>query len=134
MKEHSEENEFWIFLDVIDSGFSIDAIEDLKRGFFDTIFNTYPDKDVYILVTANEYEMARGEKCFDVVGCRYVNIKSYDRYRNLVLKSREYKDARIEAAVQAEEKRKAEKEPESEEDESKEEDGSFRGRDWKKER
>ena len=75
--------------------------------------------------------MARGEKCFDVVGCRYVNIKSYDRYRNLVLKSREYKDARIEAA---EEKRKIEKESESKEDENKKEDGNFRGRDWKKER
>lgn len=50
--------------------------------------------------------MARGEKCFDVVGCRYVGIKSYERYRNLVLKSREYKDARIEAA----EKRKKRKE------------------------
>lgn len=131
MKEHPEENEFWIFFDGIDSGFSIDAIEDLKRGLFDTIFNTYPGKDIYILVTANEYEMARGEKCFDVVGCRYVNIKSYDRYRNLVLKSREYKDARIEAA---EEKRKIEKESESKEDENKKEDGNFRGRDWKKER
>ena len=131
MKEHPEENEFWIFLDGIDSGFSIDAIEDLKRGLFDTIFNTYPGKDIYILVTANEYEMARGEKCFDVVGCRYVNIKSYDRYRNLVLKSREYKDTRIEAA---EEKRKIEKESESKEDENKKEDGNFRGRDWKKER
>lgn len=52
-------------------------------------------------------------------------------YRNLVLKSREYKDTRIEAA---EEKRKIEKESESKEDENKKEDGNFRGRDWKKER
>ena len=43
--------------------------------------------------------MARDEMCFDVVSCRYVNIKSYNRYRNLVLKSREYKDARIESAT-----------------------------------
>lgn len=108
MRKYPDEKEFWIFLDGIDSGFSIDAIEDLKRGLFDTIFSTYPDKDIYILVAANEYEMARGEKCFDVVGCRYVGIKSYERYRNLVLKSREYKDARIEAAEKKAEKDEAE--------------------------
>ena len=68
MRKYPDEKEFWVFLDGIDSGFSIDAIEELKRGLFDTIFATYPDKDIYILVTANEYEMARGEKCFDVVG------------------------------------------------------------------
>lgn len=94
MRKYPDEKEFWVFLDGIDSGFSIDAIEELKRGLFDTIFSTYPDKDIYILVAANEYEMARGEKCFDVVSCRYVGIKSYERYRNLVLKSREYKDKR----------------------------------------
>ena len=89
----------WLLLDGVDSGFSIDAIEDLKRGLFDTIFEMYPDKEIYIIVSANEYEMARGEMCFDVVNCRYVNIKSYDRYRKIVMKSREYKDARIEAVV-----------------------------------
>lgn len=93
-KKYTDEKEFWIFLDGIDSGLSIDAIEDLKRGLFDTIFNTYPDKEVYIIASANEYELARGEQCFDTVECRYVNIKSYTRYRNIILKSREYKDNR----------------------------------------
>lgn len=64
MHKYQNEKEFWIFLDGIDSGFSIDAIEDLKRGLFDTIFSTYPDKDIYILVTANEYEMALRRKVF----------------------------------------------------------------------
>lgn len=99
LQKYQNENEFWIFLDGIDSGFSVDAIVDLKRGLFDTIFETCPDKNIYIIVSANEYEMARDEMCFDVVSCRYVNIKSYNRYRNLVLKSREYKDARIESAI-----------------------------------
>lgn len=93
-KKHPDEKEFWIFLDGIDSGLSVDAIEDLKRGLFGTIFKTYADKEIYIIASANEYELARGEKCFDTVECRYVNIKSYDRYRNVILKSREYKDNR----------------------------------------
>lgn len=74
-----DKTDAWLLLDGVDSGFSIDAIEDLKRGLFDTIFEMYPDKEIYIIVSANEYEMARGEMCFDVVNCRYVNIKSYDR-------------------------------------------------------
>lgn len=130
MKAHPEEKEFWIFLDGIDSGFSIDSIEDLKHGLFDTIFKTYPDKDVYIIVTANEYEMARGEMCFDVVGCRYVNIKSYERYRNIVMKSREYKDSRIEAAIK---KRDAEKDANKEDAEENETD-KIGERTWKKTR
>lgn len=94
IKKHPESKEYWVFLDAIDSGFSVDSIVDLKEGLFKSIFETYPNKDIYIIVSANEYEMARGEACFDVVGCRYVNIKSYDRYRSLILKSREYKDNR----------------------------------------
>ena len=116
MKKSPDIDEFWLLLDGVDSGFSIDAIEDLKRGLFDTIFEMYPDKEIYIIVSANEYEMARGEMCFDVVNCRYVNIKSYDRYRKIVMKSREYKDARIEAAEKRakKEKDKGQKNPKEE--------------------
>lgn len=136
MKKYPNEKEFWIFLDGVDSGFSIDAIEDLKRGLFDTIFKCYPDKDIYIIASANEYEMARGEKCFDTVGCRYVNIKSYERYRNLVLKSREYKDARIEAAIKREEekKKKAMTGNEDADLNNAEKENSIKERKWKKER
>lgn len=131
MKKYPDEKEFWIFLDGVDSGFSVDAIEDLKRGLFDTIFDCYPDKDIYIIASANEYEMARGEKCFDTVNCRYVNIKSYERYRSLVLKSREYKDERIKKAVKRAESQK-EKAAERDSDNVKE--SSFQAREWKKER
>lgn len=131
MKKYPDEKEFWIFLDGVDSGFSVDAIEDLKRGLFDTIFGCYPDKDIYIIASANEYEMARGEKCFDTVNCRYVNIKSYERYRSLVLKSREYKDERIKKAVKRAESQK-EKAAEKDSDNVKE--SSFQAREWKKER
>ena len=37
MEKSPDINEFWLLLDGVDSGFSIDAIEDLKRGLFDTI-------------------------------------------------------------------------------------------------
>lgn len=87
-------DEYWILLDAADSGLSIDGVEDLKCGLFNSIFEKYSDKTIYIIVSANEYEMARGEHCFDVVNCKYVNIKSYDRYRSIVMRSRQYKDKR----------------------------------------
>lgn len=92
LKDNKNNNELWILLDSIDSGLSVDAIVDLKEGLFGAIFETNPDKDIYIVVTANEYELARGEKCFDVINCRYISIKSYEKYRNVILKSREQKD------------------------------------------
>ena len=93
-KQHPNSEEYWILLDAIDGGLSIDAIVDIKEGLFKTIFDTYPNKKIYIIVSANGYEMARGEKCFNTVNCEYINIKSYERYRNIILKSREYKDKR----------------------------------------
>jgi hypothetical protein len=38
--------------------------------------------------------MARGEQCFDVINGKYVYIKSYEKYRSVILKSRDKKDAR----------------------------------------
>ena len=38
--------------------------------------------------------MARGEKCFDTWLCKYIDIKSYEEYREFILKSRERKDKR----------------------------------------
>lgn len=107
-RKNPDKNEFWILLDGVDSGMSIDAVEDLKRGLFDTIFEHYHDKDIYLLVTANAYEMARGERCFDVVNGRYVTIKSYERYRKAILASREYKNARITKAAESQHEEEAE--------------------------
>lgn len=56
--------------------------------------DVHKKKDVYIVVSANAYEMARGENCFDVVNGRYISIKSYEKYRSVVLKSRDKKNKR----------------------------------------
>ena len=85
----------------------------------------------------DEYEMARGEMCFDVVNCRYVNIKSYDRYRKIVMKSREYKDARIEAAAKRNEAKEESEAPDEDEEDDDVETGSLRDsidKIWKKKR
>ena len=90
-KLYADEKELWFFFDAIDSGLSIDNILDIKEYLFKTVIEHNADKDVYIIVSANEYEMASGEKCFDVQRCQYVNIKTYNAYKKLVLKSKERK-------------------------------------------
>ena len=94
-KKTHESKERWILLDAIDSGFSIDNIIDLKEQLFNTIFKTARDKEVYIVISANEYELARGEKCFDVWQGKYVSIETYDAYREAILESRKQKDKRF---------------------------------------
>lgn len=103
-KSYSNSEEYWILLDAIDSGLSVDAVTDVKEYLFKTVFEEFTDKNIYIIVSANEYEMARGEKCYDTVNCRYVNVKTYERYRNIVLKSRNFKDERDRKAAEYKQK------------------------------
>ena len=83
--------ERWILLDAIDSGLSVDNIVDIKEQLFKTILEHNFDNDIYIVVSANEYEMARNENCFDVYNGKYINFKDYDDYRDFILKSKEQK-------------------------------------------
>ena len=89
-------NERWILLDAIDSGLSVDNVVDLKECLFKTILEDDFDGSIYIVVSANEYELCRGENCFDVYNGKYVKFSNYERYRNFILKSREIKDKRYE--------------------------------------
>ena len=94
VRENRDKPELWILLDAIDSGLSIDNVREIKEGLFATILDDNPNSDVYIVVSANEYEMCIGMNCFDVVNGKYINIKSYNSFAKAVLRSREYKDKR----------------------------------------
>ena len=86
--------ELWVFMDAVDSGYSVDNIEDIKN-FIHLILRDYGEKNnIYFIVSANEYEMARNEQCFDVLRGKYRIFKTYDGYRNFILKTREEKNKR----------------------------------------
>lgn len=87
-------NERWILLDAVDSGLSIDNIVDIKEALFKTILEYNYNNEIYIIVSANEYEMARGEHCFDVYNGKYVKLKDYDTFRDFILQSKEFKNQR----------------------------------------
>ena len=92
VRDHKEEKEMWIFLDACDSGLSIDNVVDVKKYLFDIIIKDNPNSDVYIIASANEYELARDERCFDVQSGEYITFDSYDEYREMILKSKENKN------------------------------------------
>lgn len=93
-ENNGSDKELWIFMDAVDSGYSVDNIEDVKN-FIHLILKDYENNnDIYFIISANEYEMVRNEQCFDVLRGKYRNFKSYEAYRNFILKTREEKNKR----------------------------------------
>lgn len=95
--EISDSKERWILLDAVDSGYSIDNIIDLKH-LFSLILNDSKDMNLktYIVVSCNEYELANGEQCFDVMNGNYITFKDYEDFKKFILNSRAKKEKREE--------------------------------------
>lgn len=93
--EVPETKERWLLLDAIDSGYSIDNVVEvkdvLKMAINDFKVNGY---DLFIVASANEYELANGEDCFDVNGGEYIRFEDYEDFKKFILKSRDIKDTR----------------------------------------
>ena len=91
-------NERWLLLDAIDSGLSVDNIVDIKDLLFKTIIEDSEAQGIktFIIVSANEFEMAREEQCMDVHTGKYRTFSGYESYRKFILKSKEIKNKRYE--------------------------------------
>lgn len=88
-------NERWFLFDAIDSGYSIDNIIELKEVFNLMISDSKKiNKDLYIIVSTNSYEMADNENCFDVMSGKYIRFENYDEYKKFIIKSRKRKEKR----------------------------------------
>ena len=86
--------EVWLFFDAVDSGLSVDGVVELKEDLFSFVMEMNSDKDVYIVIAANEYELVRGERCLDVARLEPVEFSDYEAYRKFILASRKKKEAR----------------------------------------
>lgn len=88
-------NERWILFDAMDSGYSIDNVIEMK-DFFQLVIDDAKDqnKDLYIVISSNEYELAYGSDCFDVMEGKYICFDTYEDYKNFILRTREKKDKR----------------------------------------
>lgn len=94
--KNSNSDKIFILLDAIDSGLSIDYVVELKKYLFKTILEDTSKKGIetYIIISANEYEMARNEKCFLIPDMKYDTFKDYNEYRDFIIKSRNKKNKR----------------------------------------
>lgn len=91
-----KEKTLFILADAIDSGLSVDNVVNVKKYLFDTILEDCKKKniDVYIIVSSNEYELARNEKCLDVYNCEYISFNNYEQYREFIINSCKLKKLR----------------------------------------
>lgn len=94
-----------LLFDAIDSGLSIDQVRDIKEYLFKQILDVYDNEHLYIIVSANEYELCRSYSCFNVTESKYVTINSYDDYTNEILRTRMYKEQQIDKLIEKEKKR-----------------------------
>ena len=90
-----DSEDLWIFMDSIDSGLSIDNVVEVKDMCKQIIEICGRNRSVYIIISANLYEFARDEDCFDVYRGKYIRFKSYEKYREFILKTRQEKDNRV---------------------------------------
>lgn len=96
IRNHPDNKELWILFDAIDSGLSIDNITDVKEYLFKIILNDPGNafRDIYIIASANEYELANGERCLDVYNGKFIKFKNYPRFRQFILDSKKWKNER----------------------------------------
>lgn len=109
------DNKRVLLFDATDSGMSIDSVCEIK-GLFNLVLEDAKkdNKELYIIIAANEYELARGEQCFDVNDGKYLTFSDYEDYRNFILNSRKKKEKRIDKQIIWQEKQKVKEEKEYE--------------------
>ena len=91
-KEGKKPKEIWIIVDAVDSGLSIDNIVQVKN-FFNLILDNEVDSEVYIVVSANTYEMTIDvDRCIDVTNFKEITFNTYDSYKKFIIKSNEQKE------------------------------------------
>lgn len=91
-KEETVSQERWIFFDAVDSGLSIDNILDFKEFVLNPIIKN--NSDLYVIISANSYEMVNGEQCLDIYNGQYCTFNNYEEYKKFICKTRERKEKR----------------------------------------
>ena len=71
-----------ILIDAIDSGMSIDKLRDVAE-LLDMIAKDIEGKNVYLVISTNNYELAKG-RCLNPRTGKYVSFGSYEEYANFI--------------------------------------------------
>lgn len=84
--------EVWFLFDAVDSGLSIDNIQEVKTYLFEPILNDCKKYNVdgYIVLSANQYECTAGADCICMHDFKHRIFKTYNGYKKYILKCAEY--------------------------------------------
>lgn len=79
--------EVFVLFDGLDSGLSIDGIDELIELFYRTMIKDSMNNgiDMYIIVSANTYEFVRYQDCIFVSNASHVKFDNYEKYRRFIL-------------------------------------------------
>ena len=96
-----ETKERWILFDAIDSGYSIDNVIDLKNSISEMIRH-FSDNgyELYVVVSANEFELAYQTPCMDVTNGKYMTFDTYDQFKKFIVASAKKKHKRDERVME----------------------------------
>lgn len=83
IKTNKNEKQLVILLDALDSGLDCEGFSQIN-DVFKTIQKDF-GRELYIILSANNYGLVDSHKCFDTKNCKYVEIKSYEDYKNFIL-------------------------------------------------
>ena len=98
----------FVLCDAVDSGLSIDNILEVK-DIFDLVVNNEKKAhgiDVYMIFSANSFELAREQNCFDVYECKYITFNDYEEYKKYILSTKKLKEKRLKRAENIVKKKK----------------------------
>lgn len=92
-ENHEIFKKFYIFLDGIDSGTDIETIDFIKDTIFKDLISVFDAYGItlYIVASANNYELVRDMDCMEVYSGKYRRFSDYEEYRNYILKTYQYK-------------------------------------------
>ena len=79
------------------------------KDIFDLVVNNEKKAhgiDVYMIFSANSFELARGQNCFDIYECKYIAFDDYEEYKKYILSTKKLKEKRIKRSENTVKKKK----------------------------
>ena len=91
----------FILFDAIDSGLSIDGVIDTKENLLNVIVDDCENKgiEVYIIASANKFELARNVRSLNVVTGKFRKLNNYEDYAKEILSTFKYKKKRYKQEI-----------------------------------
>ena len=79
-----------ILFDAVDSGLDITKIDEINDCFHNIIIPDAIDQKInlYVIISTNSYEFSISNNCLEVNSLNYVSVKGYDKFVDLIRKSK----------------------------------------------